>query len=404
MQQGLRRGRSAGLNIQPSMHSKPAQHDDDLDADFEEIPRPHKQINQVPDFQPRDSYSHTSHSSHASSPIRSSRPRSPLKTMADFRLSDVRIRTQGIGNLHSNIPIEVKKLFEEFEAIAMGQGVLPLSAKQTFWEKLPALRRNDLFVAMVEDDDVGHEEKPHQCGGLFFSRMVEEIVDNAEECRNRYLPEPAWNSRVHSRLLELALKGYCYSRGVWFDDITTARISDPQLLPKTTKGKLESKMADYALTLSSTTIDQRVEELLRDRGLLSVNQTTAQHVRFLPLSVAMETKAGAISEPDALVQLSLWATSHYKKLRQLCLSDATLPILPMVVMQGNEWKLLIASPTDPLEPNRDGIVIYEHQLLGSSSSIFGVYQIVKAVRRLARWSVDEYQPWFNQHILGIGQA
>jgi len=50
---------------------------------------------------------------------------------------------------------------------------------------------------------------------------------------------------VHSSLLNLALRGKWRSKGIWYRDVTTARIRDKSLLDI----NQQSKMVDYTLVI-----------------------------------------------------------------------------------------------------------------------------------------------------------
>jgi len=41
-------------------------------------------------------------------------------------------------------------------------------------------------------------------------------------------------------------------------------------------------------------------------------------------------------------------------------------------------------------------------ILGSTTDFVGIYSIMKAIQMIARYGVEVYMPWFEQHILDSG--
>ncbi|KAF2137700.1 uncharacterized protein K452DRAFT_257171 [Aplosporella prunicola CBS 121167] len=120
------------------------------------------------------------------------------------------------------------------------------------------------------------------------------------------------------------------------------------------------------------------------------------HVRYTPFTVSIETKRAA-GEDKAHVQLAVWVWAQFARLRQLAPAAKSWPVLPLVVVQGYEWRLLFAEVVD------DGcaIRILQYVVLGATDIVLRAYQLVASLRRLARWVKDEYRPWFTREVLGI---
>ena len=164
------------------------------------------------------------------------------------------------------------------------------------------------------------------------------------ECENKRSSESEWNSEVHSTLLRLALRGWWKVKGVWYCDVTTAKIHDLSLLPTTASSSAtNTKMIDYALVIDpSRELHQQIIFRLRAEGKGSINHTMAEYIRFLPIAVSIETKHAAVDEDDAHMQLGIWVSAHFVRLRQLAKGSASLPVLPLLVVQGHNWILMIA--------------------------------------------------------------
>lgn len=120
-----------------------------------------------------------------------------------------------------------------------------------------------------------------------------EIHEAALDSRNRALAEPGWNSKVHSSLLNLVLRGECRSKGIWYRDMTTARIRDKSLLDL----NQQSKMVDYALVIEPDfETEGRLQDMMVAIGMTSLNHIDSEYLRFVPISVSIETKRAAIDE------------------------------------------------------------------------------------------------------------
>lgn len=81
-------------------------------------------------------------------------------------------------------------------------------------------------------------------------------------------------------------------------------------------------------------------------------------------------------------------------LRRLGKGDCALPTLPLVIVQGHEWKLMFAELEDDLK-----VRLHRHLNLGTTRSVLGVYQVVASLRRLAEWAKDTYRPCFEKEVL-----
>jgi len=112
------------------------------------------------------------------------------------------------------------------------------------------------------------------------------------------------------------------------------------------------------------------------------------------IDLSIETKRGDIDEDKANTQLGTWVSAHFAKLSQLTRGDGHLPLLPMIMIQGNKWEFMIAHKV-----NARTIKIYRDQSLGDTASILGIYQLLAALRRLTQWMDEVLRPWFEAHVL-----
>ncbi len=92
-------------------------------------------------------------------------------------------------------------------------------------------------------------------------------------------------------------------------------------------------MVDYAIVLvPDYKLHKEITTKLRDRDLLSINQTKAEYVRFKPITVSIETKRPGMDEDNAKVQLGVWAAAHFERLQLLCGLDVVVPFLPEMIV------------------------------------------------------------------------
>ncbi len=332
----------------------------------------------------------------------SNRSRSPRKARFDMQLAKVSVKNTTFGAPGRELSANANGLYRAIRSIDLHRRVLPSAIRSVIKNTVEDLDE-DMFYVMSSDDT----EDP-QIHHARWQRVLD-ILDAARECKDGDDPESAWNSEVHSTVLRIALEGG-ESTNVWYKDLTTARISERRLLPEIPGFSAKSKMVDYGIIIKPTvrsSLEASIKRLCREQRLDSVNQTNANHVRFTPIAVSIETKRAAIEEDQAILQLNTWVSAHFAKLDSLVGSyapneeakaevkaKAIMPILPLVKVQGHDWKLLIA------EKQTDLILIHGELAIGSTQSHLGVYQILAALRRLKQWVNDEYRPWWTQEILG----
>lgn len=213
---------------------------------------------------------------------------------------------------------------------------------------------------------------------------------------------------------------------------TVAR-PEASLVPKDVGGDaFDSKLVDYSINLithshedqhSGNPQQQKSTNELSDtiRKLLSrlpqnrkmINQTFYPPVRFSPAGVTIETKAN--SSIDGRAQLSIWIGAwieqmHYLRtvaahpdmkptaLEKELERQSKQPLgihIPLILVAGSIWKLYLALDT------AEGIIISSMFTIGDTSSVLGVYRLVKSLRILAGWVAGPFLAWLKENILGI---
>jgi len=298
-----------------------------------------------------------------------------------------------MGVQGNKVPEEVIGLVRDLRQISKGIRVIPRAIQH----KMKDIGEDvDTFELMNEEGEE-HLTVPGILSHNALWEAAEEVWQIELDCQLRSAPEATWNSEVHCRLFRLALRGHWKSKGIWYQDVTTARISDKSLVPSVATTPMQSKLVDYVMTIDSS-FDFRnrvVTKLSSQRFVPSINQTSAEWIRFNPIAVSIETTRGAVDQDTAYVQLGMWTAAHFAKLRQLTQDrSAALPVLPLVLVQGHEWKLMLASmkPDPRLE-------MLAYLPLGDTGTLSGVYRVIAAIRRLAKWIDEQYRPWFEKEVL-----
>lgn len=337
----------------------------------------------------------------------SKRSKSPSKQDTDLQLSDVAVEWVTFGTPGRSLPDEARVLLKSLPSIGDNWRVIPGVVKRRIIEYIVNTDSKDLDEKKIDHWFTAQEGSKATLAASEYS-LDEDITPEAEldmvirikqatfECRNDDVSEAQWNSAVHFPLLDLALRRYWRSKGIWFYDITTAKISNSSLLPgiASKAKKMQSKMVDYAMVLRpSGDLLKRIRIKLRAEERFSINQTDARYVRFTPITLSIETKRAAIEEDSANTQLATWVSAHFTNLEQLTVDGSGPPILPLLMVQGREWDFCVAQKLN------DEIVIFRDHKLGSTGSIVGVYQLLAAIRRLAKWSDENYREWFESHVL-----
>lgn len=229
---------------------------------------------------------------------------------------------------------------------------------------------------------------------------VLDIQEAAQDCTLKDATEAAWIMDVCAPILRVALRGKWKEREVWYEDLTTARIFDKELLPKVAGVPEKSKMVDLGIVIKPRRwgpLSKRIVATGSTFPFQTVNQTDAPHVSQTPIAISAEVKRPDGSETVSWIQLVTWITAHYNHLQLLLTeggSTSKPPALPLLQIRGHQWMLMIAERS---EDNK--IILHSGIELGSSGNLLGIYQIIASIRRLAQWILGDYRPWWTREIL-----
>ncbi|EJT79564.1 hypothetical protein GGTG_04649 [Gaeumannomyces tritici R3-111a-1] len=210
--------------------------------------------------------------------------------------------------------------------------------------------------------------------------------------------EAAWNAAVHYPLLRLAMG---YEMLVDVVPCASATILD-DFVPT---GTLNGNKVDFCLAFNprwplrpgkvgKTTASEAINKVRLQTDDICVNHTDFSPLLESPIAVSIKAKrADGPGTRDAQRQLGIWQVSHWVYLESMASSMDGLDFLPSIHVVGHKWEFTAFSMKDGTPRLWAGFPI------GDTTTVFGVYRIIWCLRRLARYSVEKYWPWFNKAIL-----
>lgn len=324
----------------------------------------------------------------------SKRSRSPVKNMADLRLAEKPVETV-LLRTKEQLPRDVELLFRRSKEIRAGHDIVPRDVEEAITAAL-TLADDPISSGSIYDT---HEWSTQHSLAVWDSseelRTLRRIVDRTAVCSLENVSEAAWNTRVHDLILDIALEPYGDHVSHW--DVTRALINKPYLTKHGTGPSLQAKMVDFCIALGGTEITIPVRQKLKTcKDYHSINHTSYQALRDRPIGVSIETKTPEGSDQQAKAQLSVWSTSHLKRLRTLAVMVGTNEVLdltlPVVTVYGSEWNLYFIRDCD------DKVELIEAISIGNTKSLVGCYKVVAFIRELANWTIQVYEPWLRRKI------
>ena len=93
------------------------------------------------------------------------------------------------------------------------------------------------------------------------------------------------------------------------------------------------------------------------------------------------------------MQLANWVRAHFRQLASVVGRRGhdpghQLPILPIIYVYGNTWRVDFAHRWDKKT------MIYEGITVGDTHTVYGCYQVCAAIRRLAAWVKEDFRRWW----------
>lgn len=261
--------------------------------------------------------------------------------------------------------------------------------------------------------------------------QLQQLVKASRECETEHDSEAHWNCAVHYPVLALALESHPRLRAMC---CTSAAIStEHQALqgPPLSSIRGDAKKVDFCIAIRQSGVD--CHPAIADINMSeSVNHSNHPSLLSNPTAISIETKAASPNQEEAELQMGVWMTAHFSRLRALLArqcdrrpglssqrnnrvpnSDTIwrqaieeLGFLPSLLVLQHEWYFIAATWAPPLplgnSGNYDasGVTLWRRIAIGSTATPEGICHIIHVVRRLAVWAETMYWPWFRRWALG----
>ncbi|GKU14706.1 unnamed protein product [Fusarium langsethiae] len=390
---------------------------DDFESDHEPTPRPARGFNSRDNtsasftgslskyhdmFDPATVASSRSSPSKHSSASGSKRSSSPLKNMASLENAGITYEELSHKSL---LGVAGKKLYQDLDIVSDHIGVFPAQICDDISEAMDhsvAIREHHKNVQDSRDIEQLRRE-------LHEVKMIHEL---SGRCSSRKEGEAEWNNAVHSAVLRLVFGPNNFDIGWKY--ITNAKI-DSQYLPVMPNGlPCSSRMVDYVIFIgdqrdsSGKHLEHEISRFIISESD-AINHTPYVALRHCPILIGIETKTINRTENEARLQLGIWVASHIRRIWALCrglsnhdagrLKDTIEEmVFPLIYVQSSSWFLMLArtSITMGAEPGREvQVVIYRHVILGETSTIKSIYQLVAGLCLLRTWGNSVFRNWWE---------
>ncbi|KAK7545817.1 hypothetical protein JOL62DRAFT_327951 [Phyllosticta paracitricarpa] len=371
---------------------------DDGGGDDGETPRPTRSA--VLPKRPRNDATPSSNSSAVTSSSARSSARSPVKSVTDLTVSGV-VAPISIETLLAESRLELvlgdslTRLFRNLPALS-NRGIIP-GKLQSRIEATPQFQHLGLSDHQCYDD-----ERPWEKIGSEFD-VIEDILESARECDSESKSEAGWNSTVHTKMLDVALRK---REGIKWDDMTRATVFPKELISQLEAPDMrllaKSRMIDYVVKLNvkpNWPLFRRLQAALKadEEGFRqSINATAYEAVRMRPIAIGIETKKPANGDRNkAEAQLAVWATLQLRRFRQATRGKLPPPKLPVLLAIGNLWDVYFVALSDEDSSSRE-IDMYGPYPIGDTGNLFGIYRLLGSLRVLADWAATDFMAWWDQ--------
>ncbi|KAK1975708.1 hypothetical protein LZ30DRAFT_605024 [Colletotrichum cereale] len=306
-------------------------------------------------------------------------------------------------------PPALNQLFNSIEALGRGIGIV----SRTHEASLRAEASTDRQFRWVRDETFAQDPatststspslpRRDELGPTPLIDTVKEIWSEAEDAETVCHEEGQWNSAVHRPLLHNALK-HVQCIGVCI--CTSAQVHSSYT--RSDKSAHHNKKVDFCVYVKEMSPELYAAILASPTE--SINHTDYPGLLRRPIGLSIETKITGHEWAKAVNQIAVWLIAQWDALDDLVsrLGDGVVPagaspasarglvFLPGIIIQGHEW-WFVAVARKP-----DGATeLWNKTLIGSTTTIQGIYQIWAVIQLLGRWIETEYWPWFQAAILG----
>ncbi|KAH9827257.1 hypothetical protein Tdes44962_MAKER09780 [Teratosphaeria destructans] len=313
---------------------------------------------------------------------------SPTKQVDDAQYHKWAIVQKTVENIQKDVDPAIREVVRQIQRIKHGKGIIHHAHATDELKQAVGTGDEEL------DKDIFTKTGDRRGDPPPIARM-DRIKQRSTICAAASASEPDWNNSVHCFVLEES----CLSSGLASHVTTTATI-EPGLLPELTADNngVQSRKVDFCIVLQLSRYSN-VGQAATLQNINFFNQTKYGPIRFKPITVSIETKLPVEGGAKALVQLETWAQAQIQRLENLhsWVGDPWLVHmpLPLIAVHGDVWKLYY------MQQNRDGHggTMWDCGEFGSTKTLLGTYQVVAGLQALMQWSVEVYQPWFEDNIL-----
>ena len=160
------------------------------------------------------------------------------------------------------------------------------------------------------------------------------------------------------------------------------------------------KKVDFIIGLKpDDELREKISEVLSHQPLesRSLNQTNYSPLKHVIILINIETKPPSTGGEKADVQLGTWGYAGFTKLHQLLETagrkEQPLPVMPLLSAHGHEWNLSAIREVDGKTH------VLGSLQLGTTKTIEGIFQIIKALDLLINWGITEYRSWYLANVL-----
>ncbi|UPK92542.1 hypothetical protein LCI18_003477 [Fusarium solani-melongenae] len=398
---------SSKARIQVSIHSnnpgtpensskrKELHPDDQLDNepfDANETPRPTKAASSSAIFKNTPSLSSQSNAS------QSSRRSSPTRAFPvqgyhnNHRLDSVTMDPD-----NREMPSDLANLLDDMYDFSTARCIIPdilksEIGKQSAGDRSLRRLRNDVLYSLTTDGSSPID----MTSASRLMLTARKLVRRAGQCHHLQYDEVGWNNLVHTPLLD-AVFNYGDPNetrlATFLHGAMTASVSSRfHYFP------IPATKVDYVLYLDAdaedTCTSDAIAKLEETAG--SVNHTAFTPLASHPISLSIETERHGGDGRRADVQMAAWQAAQWSFLEAHAGGAVkNLTFLPGVIVQGHEWKFVATTRKD------NKTTLWSSHQFRITMTLVGVFQIMAGMRRLRRWSVEVFWPWYKKHALHL---
>ncbi|RMJ17569.1 hypothetical protein CDV36_002749 [Fusarium kuroshium] len=319
-----------------------------------------------------------------------------------------------------DMPSDLANLLDDMYDFSIARCIIPdilksEIGKQSVDDRSLRRLRNDAYYGLATDG-----LPPMDMASA--SRLIltaRELVKRAGQCHHLQYDEAGWDNLVHTPLLDAVFNDgdpnetqlvdfspWCVSQAykTFQLAITNKNSMTASVSSRFHYFPIPATKVDYILYLDAgvkdpCTIDA-IAKLEETTG--SVNHTSFTPLTSHPISVSIETKRHGGDGRRADVQMAAWQAAQWSFLEaQAGGAGDNLAFLPGVIVQGHEWKFVATTRKD------NKTTLWSSHQFGTTMTLVGVFQIMaglRRLRRLRRWSVEVFWPWYKKHVLHLHEV